>query len=107
MMLALVGALLAGTLILFGFGNALGARGHHQRAADLAAVSAAQVMRDLYERLFEPPFLKSGVPNPRHLESRATSSSPAWPRSGAGSGTVCGFGRRTCVSPAMASRPRA
>ena len=33
-------ALLAGTLILFGFGQALGARGKHQRAADLAAVSA-------------------------------------------------------------------
>ena len=71
MMLALVGALLAGTLILFAFGNALGARGHHQRAADLAAVSAAQVMGDLYARLFEPPFLESGVPNPRHLEEQS------------------------------------
>jgi D-alanyl-D-alanine carboxypeptidase len=68
MMLALVGALLAGTLILFAFGNALGARGHHQRAADLAAVSAAQVMRDLYPRLFEPPFIEPDLPNPRHLE---------------------------------------
>jgi hypothetical protein len=55
-MLAVVGALLVGTLVLFAFGNALGAKGHHQRAADLAAVSAAQVMRDLYPRLFEPPF---------------------------------------------------
>jgi Transglycosylase SLT domain/D-alanyl-D-alanine carboxypeptidase len=71
MMLALVSALLAGTLILFAFGNALGARGHHQRAADLAAVSAAQVMRDLYARLFEPPFLESGEPNPRHLEEQS------------------------------------
>src|SRR5215204_4428552 len=71
MMLALVGALLAGTLILFAFGNALGARGHHQRAADLAAVSAAQVMGDLYARLFEPPLLESGVPNPRHLEEQS------------------------------------
>ena len=68
MMLAVVGVLLAGTLVLFAFGNALGAKGRHQRAADLAAVSAAQVMRDLYPRLFEPPFLAPDVPNPRHLE---------------------------------------
>ena len=25
-------------------------------------------MRDLYPRLFEPPFLEPGVPNPRHLD---------------------------------------
>jgi hypothetical protein len=68
MMLAVVGSLLLGTLVLFAFGNALGARGQHQRAADLAAVSAAQVMRELYPRLFEPPFLEPDVPNPRHLE---------------------------------------
>ena len=54
--------------VLFAFGNALGAKGRHQRAADLAAISAAQVMRDLYPRLFEPPFLEPGVPNPRHLD---------------------------------------
>ncbi len=71
MMLGLVGALLAGTLVLFAFGNALGAKAGHQRAADLAAVSAAQVMRDLYPRLFEPPFLEPDVPNPRHLEQEA------------------------------------
>jgi hypothetical protein len=66
-----VGALLLGTLVLFAFGNALGAKGRHQRAADLAAVSAAQVMRDLYTRLFEPPFIEPDVPNPRHLEQDA------------------------------------
>jgi hypothetical protein len=63
--------LLAGTLILFGFGQALGARGKHQRAADLAAVSAAQVMRTNYPRLFEPAVLEDGVPNPRHLSNGA------------------------------------
>jgi hypothetical protein len=68
MMLAVIGALLLGALVLFAFGNALGAKGRHQRAADLAAVSAAQVMRDLYPRLFEPPFIEPDVPNPRHLE---------------------------------------
>ena len=68
MMLAVVGVLLALTLVLFAFGSALGAKGRHQRAADLAAISAAQVMRELYPRLFEPPFLAPDVPNPRHLE---------------------------------------
>jgi hypothetical protein len=68
MMLAVVGALLAGAVVLFAFGNALGAKGRDQRAADLAAISAAQVMRDLYPRLFEPPFIEPDVPNPRHIE---------------------------------------
>jgi hypothetical protein len=68
LMLGVVGALLAGAVVLFAFGNALGAKGRHQRAADLAAVSAAQVMRDLYPRLFEPPFIEPDVPNPRHVE---------------------------------------
>src|SRR5262245_49557523 len=45
-----------------------GAKGRYQRAADLAAISAAQVMRDLYPRLFEPPFIAPDVTNPRHLE---------------------------------------
>ena len=67
MLVAVVGLLVAGAMVLFAFGNALGARGAHQRGADLAAVSAAQAMRDLYPRLFEPPFLEAGVPNPRHL----------------------------------------
>ena len=68
LMLAVVGALLVGAVALFAFGNALGATGRYQRAADLAAISAAQVMRDLYPRLFEPPLLEPGVSNPRHLE---------------------------------------
>ena len=68
MLLAVVGALLFGVLVLFAFGSALGAKGRHQRAADLAAISAAQVMRELYPRLFEPPFIEPDVPNPRHLE---------------------------------------
>ena len=68
MMLAVVAGVLVGAVVLFAFGNALGAKGRHQRAADLAAISAAQVMRDLYPRLFEPPFIGPEVPNPRHLE---------------------------------------
>jgi soluble lytic murein transglycosylase-like protein len=69
LLLGVMAALLAGTLILFGFGQALGARGKHQRAADLAAVSAAQTMRRHYHRLFEPALLEGGVPNPRHLST--------------------------------------
>jgi hypothetical protein len=71
LLFGVLAALLAGVVVLFGFGQALGARGKHQRAADLAAVSAAQVMRDNYARLFEPPFLRGGVPNPRHLSTPA------------------------------------
>ena len=69
LLLGVFAALLAGTLILFGFGQALGAKSRHQRAADLAAVSAAQVMRDEYPRLFEPPVFENGLPNPRHLST--------------------------------------
>jgi hypothetical protein len=68
MMLAAVAAVLAGAVVLLGLGNALGARGRDQRAADLAAISAAQVMRDLYPRLYEPPYVAPDEPNPRHLE---------------------------------------
>jgi Putative Flp pilus-assembly TadE/G-like len=54
-------------VVLFAFGQALGSEGRHQRAADLAAISAGQVMQELYPRLFEPPVLANGLPNPRHL----------------------------------------
>jgi soluble lytic murein transglycosylase-like protein len=71
LLLGVVATMLAGTLILFAFGQALGARGKHQRAADLGAVSGAQVMRRNYARLFEPAFLANGLPNPRHLSNAA------------------------------------
>ena len=71
LMLGLAGALLAGFLVLASFGQALGAKGRHQRGADLAAVSAARAMRDVYPRLFEPAVLENGAPNPRHLSEAA------------------------------------
>src|SRR5215211_311197 len=71
LLLGVVAAVLVGVLILFGIGQALGAKGRHQRAADLAAVSAAQVMRELYPRLFEPAFLPDGARNPGHLSIAA------------------------------------
>lgn len=71
LVLGVLAAVLGGAVVLFGFGQALGARGKHQRAADLAAVSTAQVMRRSYERLFEPALLANGLPNPRHLSNAA------------------------------------
>ena len=73
LVLGLVAALLTGALVLVALGEAVGAKSHEQRAADLAAVSAAAAMRRVYPRLFEPAFLPSArpglppVPNPRHL----------------------------------------
>jgi Transglycosylase SLT domain/D-alanyl-D-alanine carboxypeptidase len=71
LLLAVVAAVLAGMLVLFALGQALGAKSRHQRAADLAAMSAAVAMRTVYPRLFEPVELEPGVPNPRHLTSEA------------------------------------
>src|SRR5690242_12151680 len=52
---------------LFAYGQALGSRGRYQRVADLAAISAARVMRTSYPRLFEPPVLPDGLPNPLYM----------------------------------------
>jgi hypothetical protein len=91
-MLGLLAGLVVGVLVLFGFGQALGARSHAQRAADLSAISAAQVMRRNFSRLFEPSFLEAGLANPRHLSTAAyLSLARAAARRGA---------RRNGVSPA-------
>src|SRR4051794_19218778 len=67
LMLGLLAALVAGGIVLGGFGQALGARARHQRAADRGAMSAAGAMAKASPRLFEPVVLPNGVPNPRHL----------------------------------------
>jgi len=67
LLLSVMAALLAGSLVMAAFGQALGGKGKHQRAADLAAMSAARAMRTAYPRLFEPAFLAPGVPNPEYL----------------------------------------
>jgi hypothetical protein len=69
LMLAVVAAALVGTLVLVALGQALGGKSRHQRAADLAAVSAAHRMSDDYSRLFEPAALPNGLPNPHHLST--------------------------------------
>jgi hypothetical protein len=71
LLLGLLGAVIAGVLILAAFGQAYGTRGGAQRIADLSAIAAAQAMRDNYSRLFEPPYLRPGVSNPRHLDRAA------------------------------------
>jgi len=68
-LLGVVAAVMLGTLVLTAFGQALGGKSRHQRAADLAAVSAAASMRRDYSRLFEPARLDDGEPNPRHLST--------------------------------------
>jgi hypothetical protein len=69
LMLGLVAALVAGALVLGGFGQALGAKSRHQRAADLAAMSAGAAMAKAYPRLFEPVVFPNGVPNRHHLST--------------------------------------
>jgi hypothetical protein len=71
LLLGVVAVVLGGALVLASFGQAYGARGHAQRGADLAAIAAAQTMRREYPRLFEPAYLRSGVPNPNHLSRGA------------------------------------
>jgi hypothetical protein len=55
-------------LILVAIGGAATAKGRLQRAADLAAISAARSMRDDFDRLFLPARLPGGAPDPAHLE---------------------------------------
>ncbi|HWM55528.1 MAG TPA: pilus assembly protein TadG-related protein [Solirubrobacterales bacterium] len=59
--------LLAGALALVAIAGAVTGKGRVQRAADLAAISAARSMRDDLPRLLTPPTLPNGLPNPRHL----------------------------------------
>src|SRR5918995_3834421 len=69
LILALGGAfvLIAGALALVAIAGAVTGKGRVQRAADLAAISAARSMRDDLPRLLAPARLASGAPNPRHL----------------------------------------
>src|SRR3954470_7747685 len=69
LMIGVLAALVAGGIVLAGFGQALGAKSRHQRAADLAAMSAGGAMAKAYPRLFEPALFPNGVPNPRHLST--------------------------------------
>src|SRR6476646_671607 len=73
LILAMGGAfvLLAGALALVAIAGAMTGKGRVQRAADLAAISAARSMRDDLARLLAPPTLPNGRPNPAHLDKLA------------------------------------
>lgn len=64
-------ALVVAALALVAIAGALVGKGRAQRAADLAAISAARSMRDDLPRLVSPPRLSDGSPNPDHIEKRA------------------------------------
>jgi Transglycosylase SLT domain/D-alanyl-D-alanine carboxypeptidase len=61
-------ALIATALALAAIAGALVGKGRTQRAADLAAISAARSMRDDLDHLLSPIRLPDGSPNPRHIE---------------------------------------
>jgi Transglycosylase SLT domain/D-alanyl-D-alanine carboxypeptidase len=61
-------ALIVAALALVAIAAAVTGKGRAQRAADLAAISAARSMRDDLPRLLSPPTLPDGRPNPAHLE---------------------------------------
>jgi D-alanyl-D-alanine carboxypeptidase/Putative Flp pilus-assembly TadE/G-like len=73
LILALGGAfvLLAGALALVAIAGAVTGKGRLQRAADLAAISAARSMRDDLPKLLSPSTLANGLPNPAHLDKPA------------------------------------
>ena len=61
-------ALIAAALALVAIAGAVTGKGRAQRAADLAAISAARSMRDDLSDLLSPARLPNGAPNPQHLE---------------------------------------
>jgi hypothetical protein len=63
--------LLAGALALVAIAGAVTGKGRVQRAADLAAISAARSMRDDLSKLLSPPTLANGLPNSAHLDKSA------------------------------------
>jgi len=73
LILALGGALvlLAGAIALVAIAGAVTGKGRVQRAADLAAISAARSMRDDLPRLLAPATLPNGLPNPAHIDKPA------------------------------------
>jgi hypothetical protein len=60
--------LIAAALALVAIAGAVTGKGRVQRAADLAAISAARSMRDDLPRLLAPPTLPNGLRNPLHME---------------------------------------
>jgi hypothetical protein len=70
MVLGAAFAILFAAAALTALGGALTATARAQRAVDLMALSGARSLRDDFPRLFVPPLLPGGTPNPRHLDRR-------------------------------------
>jgi hypothetical protein len=60
--------LIVGALALVALAGAVTGKGRVQRAADLAAISAARSLRDDLPRLLSPPRLPNGAPSLAHIE---------------------------------------
>src|SRR6478672_905097 len=73
LLLALGGAfaLIVGALALVALAGTVTGKGRVQRAADLAAISAARSLRDDLPRLLAPPTLPGGRTNPEHIDKLA------------------------------------
>jgi len=69
--LGAIAVLLVGVAALVAVAGALTGKGRAQRAADLAALSAARSLRDDLGRLLAPARLPDGRANPRHLAKPA------------------------------------
>jgi hypothetical protein len=70
-MLGALAVVMICTLALVAIVGAVTGKGRAQRAADLAAISAARSMRDDTGRLSAPARFANGAPNPRHLSKPA------------------------------------
>ena len=70
MVLGAAFAILFAASLLVALGGALTGTARAQRAVDLVALSGARSLRDDFPRLFTPPRLPGGAPNPRHLDRR-------------------------------------
>jgi hypothetical protein len=68
MVLGAAFAILFTAALLVALGGALAGTARAQRAADLIALSGARSLRDDFPRLFVPPRLPGGAPNPLHLD---------------------------------------
>ena len=91
-------ALIAAALALVAIAGAVTGKGRAQRAADLAAISAARSMRDDLPRLLSPPTLPNGLPNPAHMEKAAYLARARAAALDGGEGQRGGR-RRSCGSP--------
>jgi len=67
LVLGAVFVLVVGAVVAVAIAGAITGKGQAQRAADLAALSAARSMKDDLPRLLAPPTLPNGLPNPQHM----------------------------------------